>query len=71
MAVSEELRRKREELVIEPFARLIEKGELIAYRYEGFWEPMDTIKDRQRLDALAESGKAPWRRADSDRVVAG
>ena len=50
-----------EELVEEPFRRLIEKGELIAYRYEGFWEPMDTIKDKQRLDALAESGRAPWR----------
>ena len=52
-----------EELVDEPFARLIEQGELLAYRYEGFWEPMDTIKDKQRLDALAESGQAPWRLA--------
>ena len=51
-----------EELVDEPFQRLIEQGELIAYRYDGFWEPMDTIKDKQRLDALAESGDAPWRR---------
>jgi glucose-1-phosphate cytidylyltransferase len=50
-----------EELVEEPFKRLIENGELIAYRYEGFWEPMDTMKDKQRLDALAESGRAPWR----------
>jgi glucose-1-phosphate cytidylyltransferase len=50
-----------EELVVEGFARLIEKGELLAYRYEGFWGPMDTIKDKQRLDALAESGEAPWR----------
>ena len=50
-----------EELVVEPFQRLIELGELLAYRYEGFWEPMDTIKDKQRLDALAESGRAPWR----------
>ena len=49
-----------EELVIEPFGRLIEQGELLAYRYEGFWEPMDTIKDKQRLDALAEGGNAPW-----------
>ena len=49
-----------EELVEEPFARLIEDGELIAHRYDGFWEPMDTIKDKQRLDALANSGKAPW-----------
>jgi glucose-1-phosphate cytidylyltransferase len=49
-----------EELVEEPFARLIAEGELLAYRYEGFWEPMDTMKDKQRLDALAESGRAPW-----------
>jgi glucose-1-phosphate cytidylyltransferase len=53
--------RPGEELVEEPFERLIEQGELIAYRYEGFWEPMDTIKDKQRLDALADSGQAPWR----------
>ena len=52
-----------EELVIEPFQRMIEAGELLAYRYEGFWEPMDTIKDKQRLDALAESGDPPWQRA--------
>jgi glucose-1-phosphate cytidylyltransferase len=50
-----------EELVDEPFNRLIEQDKLIAYRYEGFWEPMDTMKDKQRLDALAESGQAPWR----------
>lgn len=49
-----------EELVVEPFRRLIEESELIAYRYEGFWEPMDTMKDKQRLDSLAESGSAPW-----------
>ncbi len=51
-----------EELVEEPFARLIERGELLAYRYDGFWEPMDTIKDKQRLDALVEGGRAPWQR---------
>jgi len=49
-----------EELVVEPFRRLIEREELLAYRYEGFWEPMDTIKDKQRLDALAEGGNPPW-----------
>jgi hypothetical protein len=32
---------------------------------------MDTIKDKQRLDALAESGQAPWRRAGIDAVVTG
>ena len=50
-----------EELVVEAFARLIERGELLAYPYDGFFGPMDTIKDRQRLEALDESGKAPWR----------
>jgi glucose-1-phosphate cytidylyltransferase len=54
-----------EDLVNEPFARLIERSELLAYRYEGFWEPMDTIKDKQRLDKLWESGEAPWRRTSS------
>jgi glucose-1-phosphate cytidylyltransferase len=49
-----------DELVEQPFQRLIDEGELIAYRYDGFWEPMDTIKDRQRLDALANGGNAPW-----------
>jgi glucose-1-phosphate cytidylyltransferase len=58
-----------EELVIEPFQRLIDRGELLAYRYEGFWEPMDTIKDKQRLDALAESGKAPWCNAGLDATL--
>ena len=50
-----------EELVEEPFARLIERRALLAYPYDGFWEPMDTIKDKQKLDALLESGAAPWR----------
>jgi glucose-1-phosphate cytidylyltransferase len=50
-----------DELVEETFARLIERGELVAYTYDGFFGPMDTIKDRQRLEALDESGSAPWR----------
>ena len=50
-----------EELVIEAFARLIEERELLAYRYEGFWRPMDTIKDKQYLDSLVEAGRPPWR----------
>ena len=51
-----------EELVNEPFARLIERQELLAYRYDGFFLPMDTIKDRQVLESLNDSGDAPWRR---------
>jgi glucose-1-phosphate cytidylyltransferase len=51
--------RDGEELVEEPFHRLIEKGELLGLRHEGFWAPMDTLKDKQRLDALAEHSP-PW-----------
>ena len=58
-----------DELVEETFARLIERRELIAYPYEGFFGPMDTIKDRQRLEALHESGGAPWRRAGHERLA--
>jgi glucose-1-phosphate cytidylyltransferase len=50
-----------DELVEETFARLIARGELVAYPYDGFFGPMDTIKDRQRLEALLESGRPPWR----------
>jgi glucose-1-phosphate cytidylyltransferase len=49
-----------EELVREPFQRLIERGDLLAHRYEGFWAPMDTLKDKQTLEMLAEGGAAPW-----------
>jgi glucose-1-phosphate cytidylyltransferase len=63
--------RSGEDLVNEPFGRLIERDALIAYPYEGFWESMDTIKDKQKLDALCEGGSAPWVRkplpSDSDR----
>ncbi len=54
-----------EELVQEPFARLIERRDLLAYTYDGFWEPMDTIKDKQKLDALLDGGQAPWLRERS------
>lgn len=52
--------RPGEELVHEPFQRLIESGQLLAHRYEGFWAPMDTLKDRQTLEQLAETGSPPW-----------
>jgi glucose-1-phosphate cytidylyltransferase len=55
-----ELIQPGEELVDEPFERLIEREELIAYPYDGFWAPMDTLKDTQRLDGLWNSGEAPW-----------
>ena len=52
--------REGEELLLEPFHRLMDAGQLTAYRYDGFWMPMDTFKDRQHLDDLCQRGKAPW-----------
>jgi glucose-1-phosphate cytidylyltransferase len=49
-----------EELVLEPFTRLIAEQKLAAYRYEGFWRAMDTLRDRQFLEDLVEQGKVPW-----------
>jgi glucose-1-phosphate cytidylyltransferase len=50
-----------DELVNEPFSRLIKAGELLAYRYEGFWRSMDTMRDRQLLEDMVEKGSMPWR----------
>jgi glucose-1-phosphate cytidylyltransferase len=52
--------RPGEELVEAPFQRLIAEGQLAGYRYSGFWAPMDTLKDKQDLDALYEGGSPPW-----------
>jgi glucose-1-phosphate cytidylyltransferase len=52
--------RPGEELVHEPFQRLIGKGELVSYRYDGFFASMDTFKERQQLEDLFSRGKAPW-----------
>ena len=49
-----------EELVERPFERMIEAGQLITYRHDGFWAPMDTLKDMQELEALYERGDPPW-----------
>lgn len=49
-----------EELVEEPFQRLMEKQELLAYPYRGFWAPLDTMKDRFQLERLYSTGARPW-----------
>jgi glucose-1-phosphate cytidylyltransferase len=49
-----------EELVVEPFRRLIDAQRLVSYEYDGFWMPMDTFKDRQRLEEMHVAGRAPW-----------
>lgn len=50
-----------DELVIEPFQRLIRERQLAAYEYNGFFASMDTFKDKQQLDKLCDEGHAPWR----------
>jgi glucose-1-phosphate cytidylyltransferase len=45
----------------EPVATLAAEGELASYRHEGFWQPMDTLRDRQVLEDLWSSGSPPWR----------
>ena len=52
--------RPGEELVRQPFQRLIDKRALLAYKYTGFWQCMDTFKDKQHLDELNQ-GAAPWK----------
>lgn len=52
--------RPGEELVAEPFQRLIAAQRLLAYPWDGFWAPMDTFKDRQVLDEMHAAGSAPW-----------
>jgi glucose-1-phosphate cytidylyltransferase len=49
-----------EELVSQPFQRLIQEKQLAAYEYDGYFAAMDTFKDKQQLDDLYESGNAPW-----------
>jgi len=52
--------REGEELVDQPFHRLVQEGLLAGYRHDGFWLPMDTFKDKQVLEDLYARGAAPW-----------
>lgn len=52
--------RPGEELVRQPFQRLVEKRALLSYKCRGFWQCMDTFKDKQSLEELSQ-GKAPWK----------
>jgi glucose-1-phosphate cytidylyltransferase len=52
--------RSGDELVQEPFRRLMHDKELVAYKYKGFWSGMDTFKEKQLFDELELSGAAPW-----------
>jgi glucose-1-phosphate cytidylyltransferase len=58
-----------EELVLEPFSRLIKERRLLGYRYDRFW-CMDTFKEQQQLTDLFNSGRAPWEVWKHDSVAA-
>ncbi len=45
----------------EPLERLAQEGELMAYCHDGFWQPMDTLRERRYLDELWKAGAAPWK----------
>jgi glucose-1-phosphate cytidylyltransferase len=45
----------------EPLERLASEGQLSVYHHNGFWQPMDTLRDKRHLEALWDSGKAPWK----------
>ena len=53
--------REGDDLMDAPFARLIEAGQVMAYKHDGFWRCMDTLKDKQALEDLMEQGVTPWR----------
>ncbi len=59
--------RPGEELVEQPFNRLLADRKLLAQRHDGFWAPMDTLKDKQWLEGLHESGEAPWQLWENGR----
>lgn len=45
----------------EPLERLAREGNLAAFQHNGFWQPMDTLRDKNQLEELWKSGKAPWK----------
>jgi glucose-1-phosphate cytidylyltransferase len=45
----------------EPMTRLASAGELMSFQHAGFWQPMDTLREKRLLEELWQSGKAPWR----------
>ena len=45
----------------DPLVNLTAAGQLRAYKHEGFWQPMDTLRERNELEALWQSDQAPWK----------
>ncbi|WOK36501.1 glucose-1-phosphate cytidylyltransferase [Sphingomonas sp. C3-2] len=53
-----------------PLGRLAQDGQLFAYKHKGFWHPMDTVRDRDTLEGLAEKGAPPWLHFHDTKVPA-
>ena len=45
----------------EPLVKIAEDGQLMAFEHQGFWQPMDTLRDKNQLEELWQTGKAPWK----------
>jgi glucose-1-phosphate cytidylyltransferase len=45
----------------DPLERLAAEEQLMVFRHSGFWQPMDTLREKQLLESLWESGRAPWK----------
>ncbi|HEX6987189.1 MAG TPA: glucose-1-phosphate cytidylyltransferase [Planctomycetaceae bacterium] len=52
-----------------PLERLSRDGQLMAFRHPGFWQPMDTLRDKQLLEELWNSGRAPWKMWNTDENI--
>ena len=46
----------------EPLMKLAEQGELMAFKHTGFWQPMDTLHDKNTLEKMWANGTAPWKK---------
>ncbi|MCI0437034.1 MAG: glucose-1-phosphate cytidylyltransferase [Gemmatimonadetes bacterium] len=55
----------------DPLERLAAESQLMAYRHDGFWQPMDTIREKQFLETLWASGKAPWKTWEQNSGTSG
>jgi glucose-1-phosphate cytidylyltransferase len=55
------LKRDEDVLEVDLLERLAREGQFVAYRHEGFWQCMDTLRDRQLLERMWQNGNAPWK----------
>ena len=58
-------------LEMDPLQKLAQEHQFMAYRHDGFWQPMDTMRDKTLLEELWKSGKAPWKVWPIERTLKG